>query len=366
MSTLSEREQQRYQRHRQLPGFAEEGQQRLKQSHILIIGMGGLGCPASLYLAAAGVGQLTLVDGDQVSLSNLQRQVLFTEADISESKALTAQQRLQAINSDIAITAIAEQLTPDNAPALIEHCDLVLDCTDNFHTRYLINDLCHHFKKPWVYSSVLGFNGQLALFNPEHSCFRCLFPELSEVPDCNQAGVLGVIPGTLGTLQASEAIKHLAGLSEDSTNKLQQFSALQTSLRGIKLRRSDDCPICSGKQTYLDLGDDYQVSCQPLDNQYLINPEQLSVFIEQYQPQLIDVRSEAEHQQGNLGGINIPAGNIHADNMDTADDLTKDTWYLLYCQSGVRSQRALQAMLDRGYTRLRSLQGGMDALPIKQ
>ncbi|GAA5315306.1 MAG: HesA/MoeB/ThiF family protein [Candidatus Pelagadaptatus aseana] len=361
MTDLSERQQLRYQRHCQLPGFGEAGQQRLQQSHILIIGMGGLGCPAALYLAAAGVGKLTLVDGDQVSLSNLQRQVLFTEADIGRSKVVAAAERLSALNSDITIEVVASHLTLDNAPALIEDCDLVLDCTDNFHSRYLINDLCHFFQTPWLYSSVLGFNGQLALFDPAHSCFRCLFPELSEVPDCNQAGVLGVVPGTLGSFQASEAINYLANLKPYDTNRLQQYSALENTLRSIKLHQSDECPLCSQQQTYKDLIDDYQPSCQLVPDDQLISPQQLTQFIATHQPQLIDVRSPDEHHRHNIGGRNIPLPL-----MDKTDDLNPDTWYLLYCQSGVRSQKALQILLEKGYSQLRSLQGGLDALQKEQ
>ena len=357
---FSAREKQRYQRHMQLPGFSEAGQRKLKQSHILIIGMGGLGCPAAQYLAAAGIGQLTLIDGDEVSLSNLQRQILFSESDIGHSKAEAAGARLQSLNSDIDIRTIAQPLTLDNAPALIEVADIVIDCTDNFHTRYLINDLCSHYATPWVYSSVLGFAGQLALFDPAHSCFRCLFPELSEVPDCNQAGVLGVVPGALGTLQALEAIKylaHLGGYGDDCTaNKLHQLSALDLGLRPIKLGRSPECPICSGQGSYLDHQQDYQAQCFSLPAEYQLSADQFDSFLNSHQPQLIDVRSADEHAQGNLGGINIPL-----DSLMEINNLDPDGCYLIYCQSGLRSQKAVQALLDNNdKLSIRSLQGGID------
>lgn len=367
---FSSSEQERYQRHIQLPGFARAGQQRLKQSHVVIIGLGGLGCPAAQYLTAAGTGQLTLVDGDVISLSNLQRQILFSEADIGRPKAEVATERLRQLNSAIQIEYLTEALCLDNAATLIAAADIVIDCTDNFHTRYLINDLCSHFATPWVYSSVLGFAGQLALFEPQHSCFRCLFPTLGEVPDCNQAGVLGVVPGTLGTLQALEAIKYLTGLgaygnttdavSAKSGNRLQQFSALDLGLRSIKLGRSPDCDICNGRSDFRNHIQDYQPQCAALPKQYLLAADQLQAYVAQHQPQLIDVRSPQEHAQGNLGGVNIPI-----EKLTDTDALNADGCYLVYCQSGMRSQRAVQALLDKTDSALniKSLQGGIDGQP---
>nr|WP_084198440.1 HesA/MoeB/ThiF family protein [Halioglobus japonicus] len=251
-------ERQRYQRHLQLQGFGEAGQQALGASHICIVGLGGLGCPASLYLAAAGVGRLTLVDGDTVSLSNLQRQVLFREADIDRNKAAAAAEQLAQRNSGIAIHAVDSFLDIALAEQLFSDVDLVLDCTDNFHTRYLINDICHALAKPWVYASVLGFSGQLALFTPGEACFRCLFPELSEAPDCNQAGVIGAVPGVMGTLQALEAIKFLGPENTPTDNSLVSVDGAGLKLRQFKLSPDPGCVLCSGRQTYRDRTADYQ------------------------------------------------------------------------------------------------------------
>ena len=178
-TALTAQEWLRYQRHLQLPQFSAAGQLALKAAHVLIVGMGGLGCPVAQYLAAAGVGKLTLVDADTVSLSNLQRQILYSCEDVGIKKVVAARQRLTALNDAIAIEAVIQQLSLQNAPALIQQCDLVVDCSDNFATRYLINDLCIAKQKPWIYGSVLGFAGQLALFVPGGACFRCLFPEAS-------------------------------------------------------------------------------------------------------------------------------------------------------------------------------------------
>lgn len=339
-SQLSQQEQQRYLRQTQLPSFGESGQRRLKQSKVLIVGVGGLGCPTAQYLTAAGIGEITLVDGDQVSLSNLQRQILFSEPDIGKNKAQAAKEKLQTNNSDIKIIAFPHKLNPHNAHQLIKRSDLVLDCTDNFHSRYLINDICAHHNKPWVYASVLGFEGQVALIKPEHSCFRCLYPELAETPNCNQAGVLGVVPGIVGNMQALLAIDYLAHISDNdkpsNSNTLQLIQGLNS--RSINLFKSDDCELCSGEKNYLDYASDYQDYSQLIDS----IPEEQKISwadFEKFPAEntvLIDVRSEAEHLAFNRGGINIPLEELR-------DSIRFEAGkhYVFYCQSGERSNRAI-------------------------
>ncbi len=353
---FSDRERERYQRHLQLPGFAAAGQATLRRSHALVVGLGGLGCPAALYLAAAGVGRLTLVDGDTVSLSNLQRQILFTEDDLGANKAQAAARHLAARNSDISVTATASPLDVDNAPALLESADIVLDCTDNFHTRYLVNDVCHYLDKPWVYASVLGFAGQLALFRKAGGCFRCLFPELGETPDCNQAGVLGAVPGILGTQQALMAIRFLSGL-HDNQARLHSFDGLGMQLRSINLTVSPECPLCSGRQTFHDRGADYAAQCAPEPAGYTLAAADFTRFVDEWQPLLVDVRSAAEHSAGNLGGHNIPLEHLTVEIDLVADD---DRPIVLYCQSGIRSAGAVQVLLDKGLENVLSLAGGVE------
>ncbi len=354
---LNDQERQRYQRHLQLPGFSEAGQLALKNAHVCIVGLGGLGCPAALYLAAAGVGRLTLVDGDSVSLSNLQRQILFTETDIGAKKVTAARAHLIARNSSIAVDAIEKFLDLPLAEALIAEVDLVLDCTDNFHTRYLINDLCHFYAKPWVYASILGFRGQIALFQPRYGCFRCLFPELSEQPDCNQAGVLGVVPGQLGTLQALIALKYLAGIEREKSNILYNFSGVNLALNAVKLSLDPACPLCSGSKNYQSLIADYQPQCSSMSADMALPAGSFTRYLETSQPQLIDVRNPLEHAVGNLGGINIPLGQL--DDVETV--LTdKRQPLLVYCQSGGRSAQAATILKNLGFEYVKSLAGGIE------
>ncbi|WP_299975959.1 HesA/MoeB/ThiF family protein [uncultured Pseudoteredinibacter sp.] len=339
---LSQQEQQRYLRQTQLSSFGESGQLRLKQSKILIIGLGGLGCPAAQYLTAAGIGEITLVDEDHVSLSNLQRQILFSEPDIGKNKSQAAKEKLQTNNSDVKIIAFPHKLNPHNAHQLIKRSDLVLDCTDNFHSRYLINDICAHYNKPWVYASVLGFEGQVALIKPEHSCFRCLYPELAETPNCNQAGVLGVVPGIVANMQALLAIDYLAhinanGVSSNS-NRLQIIHGLNS--RSINLFKSNDCELCSGEKNYLDYASGYQDYEQLIEN----IPEEQKISWADFEKLpaentvLIDVRSKAEHLAFNRGGMNIPL-----EDLSKSLQIETDKNYVFYCQSG---QRAAIALLD--------------------
>ncbi|MBB6523179.1 HesA/MoeB/ThiF family protein [Pseudoteredinibacter isoporae] len=362
-SELNAQEHERYLRQIQLPSFGKDGQQRLKNAKVLIIGLGGLGCPVAQYLAAAGVGELTLVDGDAVSLSNLQRQVLFSERDIAANKARIAAEKLRGANRDIAIKSLEANLNPDNAHQLIKHCDLVLDCTDNFYSRYLINDVCANYNIPWVYASVLGFQGQAALIQPRHSCFRCLYPELAETPNCNEAGVIGAVPGIIGGMQALLAINHLAQTRlptlETEQNQLHILQGLQT--RCITLHKSPDCDICNGRKTYRDFSQDHQGrSTSLLDSKHIISWEDVQ-SLDAEKTILIDVRDSDEHKNFNIGGFNIPL-----EILEETLQPEENTYYLFYCQSGQRSDKAIKLLenkwidLKTNNTYLLSLYGGLN------
>ncbi|WP_096085280.1 HesA/MoeB/ThiF family protein [Agaribacterium haliotis] len=349
----------RYTRHIQLPQFGLEGQQKLKHKKVLIVGAGGLGSPVALYLAAAGVGTLSLIDHDDVDISNLQRQILFTHSDVGLNKAERGKKHLNALNNDIVINAIAQRFEGELAEQLICEHDLILDCTDNFATRYQINDLCFKHQKPWIFASIYQFSGQCALFSPGNACFRCLFPDYPEnVDDCNAAGVIGVLPGLLGTLQASEAIKQLAGLASPLDGSLLLVDAMQLSFRTIKLAACSECACCSGTSTEpgKKLSDDYVLpACDSTNNSTTnLTIEQFEQALNGGNYTLLDVRSAAEHQAFNIGGKNLALAQI--ENGDRPTEARKDI--LLYCQSGVRSAKAAELLGQQGLKAF-SLQGGL-------
>ena len=247
---LGDQRRSRYLRHLAIAEVGEAGQQRLAESHVLIVGAGGLGSPAALYLAAAGVGRLTLVDGDRVERSNLQRQILHSDHLVGHLKTESAAQRLHALNPDIQIDTRAERISPENAGELIAKADVIIDGSDNFPTRYLLNEFCVRLEKPLVYGAVLRFIGQVAVFDgrdAETPCYRCLFPEPprpEDAPNCAEAGVLGVMPGVIGSLQATETLKLLLGIGDPLTNRLLRYDALKGEFRTTRLVRDPQCPTC--------------------------------------------------------------------------------------------------------------------------
>jgi len=354
MSSLSEKEQKRYQRHLQMPNIGSSGQLKLKGTHALIIGCGGLGAACSLYLAAAGIGQITLVDGDTVELGNLQRQITFSESDIGNNKAIATQNRLQGINADIKITAIDNYLTEKNAGELIGNADIVLDCSDDFNVRYLINDSCLKHGKAWVYASVFQMSGQIALFTPGQTCFRCVFPATPEnQADCNINGVLGILPGVLGTLQATLAIRKILNLAATHLDQLLLFEAGDMSLQSIALHQNANC-ICT-KASAND-----SIPQQTCDKNTAM-PEQNSLAAKDFdryannpEYQLIDVRSHDERNNFHLGGTHIPIDELTADH----DKLDTKKKLLLYCQSGMRSQLACDQLNAAGFKAL-NVDGGI-------
>ncbi len=263
--TLSENQRMRYQRHLIIPEIGEKGQLKLLKSKVLLIGAGGLGCPSALYLAAAGVGTLGIVDDDRVEESNLQRQVLHPTANVGRLKVDSAKESLLAQNPGIQIRTHADRITAANAPDILKDYDLVIDGTDNFVTRYLMNDACVLLKKPNVYGSVFRFEGQVSLFVPgEGPCYRCLYPEPTPselAPSCAEAGVLGILPGIIGLLQATEAIKWLLGIGNPLVGRLLLYDALQSTVRTYKLHKNPKCPVCSEHPSITKL-EDLEWSCQ--------------------------------------------------------------------------------------------------------
>lgn len=348
----------RYTRHIQLPQIGAAGQLKLKSSHVLIVGAGGLGSPVSLYLAAAGVGHITLVDGDTVDTTNLQRQILFSQQDVGHAKALVGQKRLAALNPDIEVTAVTEHLNIENGSKLIEQATLVLDCTDNFATRYLINDLCAQFHKPWVFASIHQFSGQCALFTSgdEHACFRCLFPESpTNVADCNAAGVLGVLPGMLGMFQANEALKYLAGLPTPLENTLLLVEAIDLTFRKIKLTQNGDCAVCSKKKTVEELSEFYQFACMSDEaNTLEVEPVKFESLKNNSNVLILDVRTPAERSAFHIGGEHIPLSDLESHH----DTLDKNKTVICYCQSGARSLKAATILKNLGFNTL-NLKGGL-------
>ena len=374
----------RYSRHLQLPGFSAETQGKLRKARVLVIGAGGLGAPVLQYLAAAGVGQLTILDGDDIELSNLQRQVLFTTDQVGAGKAQAAAASVSALNPEVKVDFRPFYLDADNAGELITDSDLLIDCTDNLATRYLINDACVQLGKPWIFASIYRFAGQLALFEGGgRPCFRCLFPDAAGAPDCNDAGVLGVLPGLLGMLQANEAIKYLTGLGDTVAGQLLTVDALRMSWKTFRLGADPDCPACGsrpvpgveaslqdtgGRQTSAPGGPvtgihaDAPAPAGPEDlfveeivNE--ISPAQLKTLLaENPGLVLIDLRDAGLHRAFNLGGENISADDLAS----RINDLDPDAETLLYCQFGKRSLGAAHFLLQSGFTRVGSLTGGVE------
>lgn len=357
--SFSAREFMRYSRHIQLPQAGTRGQLALKASRVTLVGCGGLGAPASLYLAAAGVGHIRLIDGDHVELSNLQRQITFSESQLGTDKTSSTADRLSALNSDIEIETINEHLQPDNADRCLAGSDLILDCTDNFAARYLINDVASEREIPWIYASIHQFSGQIALFKPGGSCFRCLFPTApKDAPDCNAAGVLGVLPGLLGSLQAAEALKYILGLP-GLADRLMLVETLDMSFRQIGLKRSKDCACCNGEASFDPNNSDYVVSCSStaLESHELSSTEFRARSLEP-NTRLVDVRDKGEHTSFNIGGESVPLAQLAA----FLEAIPEGSGSLLfYCHSGKRSLNACQMAQAAGNT-AHSLSGGLQQL----
>ena len=355
----------RYSRHLTLPGVGAEGQQRLKASRVLVVGAGGLGSPSSMYLAAAGVGTIGLVDFDPVDLSNLQRQIIHDTGGIGKPKLESAVQRLRGINPHVDIQSFATRLTSDNALDILGGFDIILDGSDNFPTRYLINDACVLLGKPYVYGSILRFDGQVSLFSArEGPCYRCLFaepPPPGLVPGCAEGGVLGVLPGIIGSIQALEAIKWILGAGETLTGRLLLLDALTMRTREIRLRKDPDCPACGVSPVITELID-YEAFCgrsPEAARSMEITPLELQRdIIEGRGPLLVDVREPYEWRICHIEGARlIPLGDLKL----RVGELNRQDRIVTYCHHGMRSLQALGILREAGFTDIRSLSGGVDA-----
>ena len=360
---FSATELQHYQRQLLLEEVGLEGQRRLKRARVLVIGAGGLGSPVLLYLAAAGVGTLGIVEHDVVDRSNLHRQVLFDAASIGHSKAVQARQRLLALNPHVQIDLHAQRLDERNAAALVAAYDLVVDATDNFTARYLINEVCMRAGKANVSASILRFEGQLTVFQPGLGpCYRCLFPEPPPAhlaPSCAEAGVLGALPGTLGSLQATEALKLLLGLGTPLVGRLLLFDALDMRFQTLDLARDPQCPVCS----HLSASALPLPACTPDERQVQgLQVSTLRSWLQDapahLQPWLLDVRREAEFRSAHIASAHL----IPLDQLATSvDQLPRAATIVCICQRGQRSRTAAQMLLELGFPQVLSLEGGMEA-----
>ncbi len=367
---LTRDQMRRYSRHLLLPEVGVKGQRRLRASKVLIVGAGGLGSPSALYLAAAGVGEIGLVDFDRVESSNLQRQVMFGTRDVGRPKLEAARDRLTDLNPDVEVRTYEQRLTRDNALAILEPYDVILDGTDNFPTRYLVNDASVLLGKPNVYGSIYRFEGQAGVFDARRGpCYRCLYPEPPPpglVPSCAEGGVLGVLPGLIGTIQATEAVKLLLGIGESLTGRLLLFDALSLRFRELRLRKNPDCVLCGTHPTQTVLID-YPAFCgiAPETGAVAahrfpeISPEALAARLSREDPPLvIDVRTPGEWEIARIPGAKlIPLLELP----QRVTELTQAREVILYCHTGLRSAQGAQLLLELGFTHVSSLTGGIEA-----
>lgn len=362
--TLSTAELTRYARHLTMPEVGVEGQRRLKEARILCIGTGGLGSPATLYLAAAGVGTIGLVDFDRVDVTNLQRQVLYTDADIGRPKLEAAAARLRAMNPHIAVRTHDTRFSAAVAEPLLRDYDIVVDGTDNFATRYLVNDACVLFGRLNVYGSIFRFEGQASVFAAKGGpCYRCLHPEPPPpglIQNCAEGGVLGVLPGIIGTIQATEAIKLAIGQGRPLIGRFLVFDALAMTFRELKLRRDPDCPVCGDTPTIRELRD-YDEYCDgvspALEDREHVTVEELKARIDAKADfLLVDVREPNEAQICRLPGAQlIPLNELP----ERYRELPRDRELIIHCRSGMRSARAAHFLKGRGFQNVHNLQGGI-------
>jgi molybdopterin/thiamine biosynthesis adenylyltransferase/rhodanese-related sulfurtransferase len=366
---LSREEIRRYSRHLIMPEVGMDGQRKLKSSSVLLIGAGGLGSPLAMYLAAAGVGRIGIVDFDVVDFSNLQRQVAYSTSDIGTSKLKAVQERITGINPNVHVETYETQLTSENALEILKDYDVIIDGTDNFPTRYLVNDASVLLGKPNVYGSIFRFEGQASVFYAkEGPCYRCLYPEPPPpglVPSCAEGGVLGVLPGIVGTIQATEAIKLIVGQGDPLIGRLLLFDALTMKFRELRLRKNPACPVCGQKPTIHELID-YEAFCgiepPPTDGesmrQWEITPEELKAKLDRKDDVFIlDVREPHEFEISNIGGYLISLGELP----NRVNELDSSKEIVVYCHTGRRSQRAVEFLREAGFKKIKNLVGGIEA-----
>jgi adenylyltransferase/sulfurtransferase len=359
---LSKDERLRYSRHLTLPEVGTEGQLKLRAAKVLLVGTGGLGAPLGLYLAAAGVGRIGLVDFDVVDFTNLQRQVIHGTSDVGRKKLDSAADRMHEINPFVRIDKHEVALSSENALDILKDYDIVVDGTDNFPTRYLVNDACVLLGKPNVYGSIFRFEGQATVFAYEGGpCYRCLYPEPPPpglVPSCAEGGVLGILPGTIGLIQATETVKLILGIGQPLVGRLLLYDALAMRFRELKLRKNPECPVCGDHPTVTKLID-YQQFCgilQHVTTEGDIDPTEVKARIDRGDKfQLIDVREPHEYQICNIPSAKlIPLGQLP----QRLDELDRDIEIVAHCKSGMRSARAVDLLKKAGF-RARNMQGGI-------
>jgi sulfur-carrier protein adenylyltransferase/sulfurtransferase len=366
---LSNEEIARYSRHLIMPEVALDGQKKLKQARVLTIGAGGLGAPLAMYLAAAGVGTLGVVDFDIVDESNLQRQIIHGTSDVGRPKMESARDRITDINPNVNVEGFEEPLSSENALDIFKDFDVIVDGTDNFPTRYLVNDACVLSGKPNVYGSIFRFEGQASVFYAEEGpCYRCLYPEPPPpglVPSCAEGGVLGILPGAIGTIQATETVKLILGIGESLIGRLLLYDALGMNFREMKLRKDPNCPICGQNPTVTELID-YQEFCgipqaQAAEQENGV----LEITVEELKQKLdngdnvnvLDVREPHEYEVANIGAKLIPLGELP----ERLVELDQDENFVIHCKTGGRSARAVQLLQRAGFQNVYNVKGGINA-----
>lgn len=360
----------RYSRHLLIPEIGLKGQQKLKASSVLVIGTGGLGSPVALYLAAAGVGRIGIVDYDVVDASNLQRQIIHGTSTLGQRKVESARRRMLDLNPDIEVIAYDEPFTSENAMRIAADYDVIVDGTDNFPTRYLSNDVAVFLGKPNVYASIFRFDGQVSVFYAkEGPCYRCLFPAPPPpglVPSCAEGGVLGVLPGVIGSIQATETLKLLLGIGEPLIGRLLLYNALDMSFDFVELKKNPNCRVCGPNADIKELID-YEEFCGVPGHDreegsagegWDITAKELAERLEQNNVMLLDVREPHELEISRLpGAVNIPLGQLAArlSELDSAREM------VVFCKAGTRSARALELLLSAGFRKVKNLKGGINA-----
>ncbi len=371
-TALSKQEMIRYARHLVLPEVGIKGQEKIKQGKVLVVGAGGLGSPALMYLAAAGIGAIGIVDFDNVDETNLQRQIIHSTKEIGNKKTESAKIAISSINPNIKVEAYNEKLTSKNALEIIKKYEVIIDGSDNFPTRYLLNDACVLSKKPLVYGSIFRFEGHASVFNHDDGpCYRCLFPNpppKDAVPTCAQAGVLGVLPGIIGTIQATEAIKLILGIGETLSGRLLIYDALSMAFKDLKLGKNKNCPVCGESPRITELID-YEDFCNAKENEENnltedeISVHQLKKMIDDHEDFiLIDVREEPEWDICRINGAKlIPLSQISEGNIGDLETIEKDRLIVLHCHTGARSAHALEILKTLRFKKMKNLVGGIDA-----
>ena len=362
----------RYSRHLIIPDVAMAGQQRLMNAKVLCVGAGGLGSPALMYLAAAGVGTLGIVEFDTVDESNLQRQIIHGQSDIGKSKAVSAKEKIAEINPDVNVIVHEIRLDTDNVMEIFSQYDLIVDGTDNFATRYLVNDACVLLKKPYVWGSIYRFDGQASVFWAEYGpCYRCLYPEPPPpgmVPSCAEGGVLGVLCASIGSIQTTEAIKLITGIGEPLIGQLMIYDALEMSYRKIKVRKDPKCPLCSEKPSQTELLADYEAFCGVLSDAAEIAVKDSTISVAELKNKidnkenflLIDVREPSEFEIVRIPGSVLIPKQSFLDGSALAD-LPQDKPIILHCKSGVRSAECLAILKGAGFSDASHVSGGVVA-----